>query len=398
MVLHIALKDLKIIAKDIKALISLLLMPVFIMLILGTALGAIFEEDNGISKFPISVVDKDKGFDSQLFVGIIRDYYGSIFELEEDTEEAAMKKLRSNKVAAIILIHENYTVNLSNNREVKVDVLSNNEEALKGTFTFGTANGYMNILSISRKGYHAFMETATASGNKDFIERGLNGNIMMKIATRLSEELIEFKESTQKETKPISSLQYYSVAMLVMYILFSSVTGVTLMLQEKENRTLGRIIGAGVSKFELILGKCIGLATIGALQSIILVIFTTVFYRVDWGGPLYALIILSLCLVFFSSGFGMFIAAIGKNVKAANNLGEVLIMIFTALGGGMMPFYLFPDFMKTISSITPNRHAMDAYYKLMQGTDFYAIAPNCIILFAAGLLFLIIGISKFETV
>jgi ABC-2 type transport system permease protein len=171
-----------------------------------------------------------------------------------------------------------------------------------------------------------------------------------------------------------------------------------MMLEEKENRTLGRIIGSGVSRFQLICGKCIGLAVVGCLQSLILVIFTMLVYRVNWGGPLYALILLSLCVVYVSSGFGMFIAAIGKTIKAANNLGEILIMVFTALGGGMMPFYLFPQVMKIISNVTPNRHAMDAYYKLMQGAGFNEIIPNCIILLIMGTVFLSVGISKFKTV
>lgn len=398
MFFHIALKDLKILALDYKALLSLVLMPAVIMLILGTALGNVFTNDSTISKFPVVIANNDKGTESTTFIKVIKDYYSNIFDVTVEMKSSAMDKLKSKKVPAVVVIPEDYSSKIKNQEKVTVEVISNSEDSIKGQMVSGTVNGYMNIVSVSLKGYEAFFETAAKSGNKNFMSLGTNGSVMMDIASKLGNQLIKFKESTQSKTKPISALQYYAVSMLVMYLLFSSVTGVNMMLQEKDNQTLGRIIGAGVSKFQLIFGKCIGLATIGCLQSLVLVVFTSIVYKVSWGDSIYAIVLLSLCVILVSSGFGMFIAAVGKTLKAANSLGQILIMVFTALGGGMMPFYLFPSILKAMANITPNRHAMDAYYKLMQGAAFTEILPNCIILLAMGVAFMTIGISKFRTV
>ena len=62
MFLHIAFKDLKTIFRDKKALALLILMPLLIILILGSALSKTFTEESSIKKFKVCVVNNDNGF------------------------------------------------------------------------------------------------------------------------------------------------------------------------------------------------------------------------------------------------------------------------------------------------------------------------------------------------
>ena len=68
MIFHIAFKDLAIVFKDRRALTTMLLMPILIILILGSALGNMFTKDAAIKKFSIAVVNKDDKFLSRIFV------------------------------------------------------------------------------------------------------------------------------------------------------------------------------------------------------------------------------------------------------------------------------------------------------------------------------------------
>jgi ABC-2 type transport system permease protein len=396
MVFHIAIKDLKILAKDKKALILLLLMPALIMLILGTALGSAFSGENAVNKFKVGVVDKDKGSEAAIFIDVLKKYYGNLFEVAEESENEAIKRLQSNKSSAVIIIPEGYTTSILRGKNTKVEVKTNTDDQIKGQIVTGSVEGYMNNLSVSIKGYSAFLNMFKVPEGKESDKSP--ESIVMGLMQSLSGEVVKFVEETKEKTKPVSALQYYSAAMLVMFLLFSAVTGISMMIEERDNKTLGRIMGAGASKFQLILGKCIGLMLIGCVQMLILIIFTHFVYKVDWGGPIYGVIIVSMCAVFASSGFGMFVAAVGKTMKAANGMGSTAIQIFTILGGGMVPVYVLPPFLRTVSNVTPNWQAMDGYYKLMQGAGFNEVIPNCMVLFLMGTVFLSIGITKFRTV
>ncbi|HEY9059010.1 MAG TPA: ABC transporter permease [Pseudobacteroides sp.] len=396
MVFHIAIKDLKVLAKDRKALLMLLLMPALIMLILGTALSSAFGGDAAVSKFTVGVVDKDKGSESAIFIDVLKKYYTDLFEVVEDSEDEAVKKLQSNKSSAVIVIPEGYTRSILSGKNTEVEIKTKNDDQIKGQIVSGSVEGYMNNLSVSIKGYSAFLDMfkvpSGEEGDKspEFIVTGLMQS--------LSGDVVKFVEATKEKTRPISAIQYYSVAMLVMFLLFSAVTGISMMIEERDNNTLGRIIGAGVSKSRLMIGKCMGLMLIGCIQMLILIIFTRFAYGVNWGGPVYGIAVVSFCAVFASSGFGMFVAAVGKTMKAANGMGTMAVQVFTILGGGMVPIYVLPSFLRTLSNVTPNWQAMDGYYKLMQGVPFSEVIPNCLVLLLMGAVFLTIGITKFRTV
>ncbi|MDP4180813.1 MAG: ABC transporter permease [Bacillota bacterium] len=393
MIFHIAIKDLKILSKDRKALMLLLLMPALIMLILGTALSSYFKDAKRIEKFPVTIVDYDKQKEAATFISVLKNYYKDTFELTENNEKDASDKLKTNKAFAVIIIPQNFTQNILKGKNVKVEVRSNTEESIRSQIVEGTVEGYMNTLSVGIKGYAAFLDVFKLSDNKEFMKN--EDAIVMGLMQNLSGDLVQYSETTKKS---VSSLQYYAAAMMVMFLLFSSMTGVSMMIEERDNKTLGRIIGAGASKLQLIAGKCLGLVIVGCIQMLILIIFTRIAYGVDWGEPIYGIVIISFCSIFASAGFGMFVAALAKSLKAANGMGSTLIQVFTVLSGGMIPIYLLPSFLKTLSNITPNWQAMDGYYKLMQGVGISQIIPNCIILIAMGLIFLSVGIKKFRIV
>ena len=191
-------------------------------------------------------------------------------------------------------------------------------------------------------------------------------------------------------------MQYYGVAMLAMFLLFGANTATRLMVDERENKTLGRILCAKPSKLILIAGKFIGLMIICFVQATILISFTGLFYGISWGSSFVGIFVVTLSACFAAAGFGMFISAIAKSQQAVEGLGQIFIQGFTLIGGGMIPIYIISPAIKNISRLTINWWVLHGYHDLMLGHGIITVLPYCLILLIMGVFYLSIGAVRFR--
>ena len=111
MIFQIAMKDLKIVFRDKKALAIMLVMPAVIMFILGNALGPMFEDSNPIERFTVVVVNKDEGILSQVLINDVFRKHGSdvLNTFLESDEDKANEMLKNKKVSSVVIIPEGFT-------------------------------------------------------------------------------------------------------------------------------------------------------------------------------------------------------------------------------------------------------------------------------------------------
>jgi len=89
----------------------------------------------------------------------------------------------------------------------------------------------------------------------------------------------------------------------------------------------------------------------------ILFVFARLVFDVPIDYPLKVL----LALVCVSSGFVglmMFLAAIGKTERGMASLGWGVMMVFAMFGGAMIPLFMMPDWMITVSNFSPVKWAI----------------------------------------
>ena len=217
--------------------------------------------------------------------------------------------------------------------------------------------------------------------------------VMSELRKKLSNDAIEFKIAEQEKNKTTSAIQYYSAGMLLMFILFGATQGTKLLIEERENKTLGRMMTSSSGRITIITGKFLGLFAICLLQAIILISFTSAVYGVNWG-PIYGVALVTVCTVFAGAAIGMFIGAISKTARSADGFSQIFIQLFTILGGGMIPVYVMPKIMQKIANFTINWWGMKGYLDLMTGST--AVITYCGILILMGIIYLTVGITKFK--
>ena len=63
-------------------------------------------------------------------------------------------------------------------------------------------------------------------------------------------------------------------------------------------------------------------------------------------------------------GFGLLVAVFSKTTEQATTFGGISVIIFSALGGIMVPKFLMPDFMQQVADISPLSWGLESFFDL----------------------------------
>jgi ABC-type multidrug transport system permease subunit len=148
----------------------------------------------------------------------------------------------------------------------------------------------------------------------------------------------------------------------VMMLLFS-ITGMgSSLIRERETGTLKRLLYSPVKPWQIISAKLVSGFVFALIQMLILVLFVWLAFQLDIFRNFGSLILLVLSTAFAASGFGILIAAISRSQKQVESLSLIIILVMSALGGSMIPLFLFPEFLRNIAMFTINFWAIDGFY------------------------------------
>lgn len=179
-------------------------------------------------------------------------------------------------------------------------------------------------------------------------------------------------------------------------VFFIVLTLASSFLQEKKDGTFQRILAAPLYKTALLIGKLlpyylVNLIQIGLMFSIGVVVFGI---RL---GHLPALVMVSLALAAAANGLGLLVAALGKTEPQVNSLSVLLAITLSALGGMMVPTFIMPDLMKTLSLFTPHAWALAGYHDVMiRGLGVKAVLTETLVLLGFASFFFAVALWRFR--
>lgn len=434
-VISIIIKDLKIVLSDKKAVAIILLMPVILMTILSFALkGSFASGEENIQSVKVVVVKQyDEKKDSEMFlnslnsdfiskemgettkedlanndVNIEKIFFKEFLESDGvskfinyriESEEKAMELLNNKEVSAIVLLPEKFIYNMKINlltpfrNKVNIDIITHPDRTFDGQIVKTVMESYSNSISSVIIGKNVLIETAMS--NDVGTEKLNNLNDVMEEMSDLIEGIkIDFEDVVVKGRKNVTSQDYYSVAMMTMFILFAAGQGGRMLLEEKENGTYERMIMAGTSKFSILLGKFVTVFLISMIQIFVMIFYSHFALKVNWGN-LISVLLISLTASFAVAGLGTFVAAAtykSGNYKMANIFENVIIQIMALLGGSFFPVDILPKAIQNLNFLSLNGLALKSYIKTMMGYGLNDILNNILAMAVTGIVFLSISV------
>jgi ABC-2 type transport system permease protein len=173
-------------------------------------------------------------------------------------------------------------------------------------------------------------------------------------------------------------------------ILFTSIFFGVEIIWDKQFGFLKETLVAPVSRFNIILGRTLGGATIAVFQGLIVLILSLLF-----GFRPVSLIHLPLAVIFmFLTGvlftsIGSAIAALVDDMQGFQLIMNFLILPLYFLSGALYPLNLAPDFLRSIAAFNPLSYGVDGIRSILTGTSYYSLSADLSLLF----LLTIIGLT-----
>jgi ABC-2 type transport system permease protein len=374
-IIAITLKELKVLWLDREALALLFAMPMFFILVMSFALEGVFQAGSKGRPIEILAVHRNGGRLADQTIADLKGMEGLILiETHEGillTPDKAEQLIAKGVYPLALLFPEGYTEQVLKTSKVpqkeKATVYLVSDPAMnlqllatvKGAIQ-GAIERRVLLARIPQRLKEIFGTLEGMEGQHD----SMLGNTNTSEHERSAVDLIHtFPKGFNAGRRPTATEQNVP-AYTIFGVFFIVLTLASSFLQEKKDGTFQRILAAPLSKTALLIGKLlpyylVNLIQIGLMFSIGVVVFGI---RL---GHLPALVIVSLALAAAANGLGLLVAALGKTEPQVNALSVLLAITLSALGGMMVPTFIMPDLMKTLSLFTPHAWALAGYHDII---------------------------------
>lgn len=198
----------------------------------------------------------------------------------------------------------------------------------------------------------------------------------------------------------ITSSQYFTLSMSVLFAMFMAMTTATKAMTEKREHVFQRILLSGARPLHYVAGKVMSAFCMTMLQAVIAFVVCHFALSLFPGESLSFWLGVSALVTVYSIGMGG-LAAIFTSISfrlkedSASGIMMVVIMVFGTLGGGFVPVYVMPDWMRGLGEWTPNGLALAAYTDWIQQGILPELYRSIGKLLLIALLAIIVGIAIF---
>jgi ABC-2 type transport system permease protein len=187
----------------------------------------------------------------------------------------------------------------------------------------------------------------------------------------------------------------------VMFIFLNVSWAASSLLVERESGTLRRLLAAPIPRWGVVAGKMLAFMLLSGVQVILLFSVASIFFDMPLGQSPGGMIVLTVVVALASAALGMFIAALARSSSQASTLGIILGLVLAAIGGCMpmatTPLVRSEGFVATLARLTPQGHALNAFYTLLaEDGTIVQILPEIGILLAISLVLFVIAVWRFR--
>jgi ABC-2 type transport system permease protein len=378
---RIARKDLTELFRNRLGLILLIVMPLFMMVMVGF----IYPSNGTVNNLQVGLVNEDSGFN-----GVFAPSQSFITGLQAI----------NNQTHTLIL------TNVSSVTEIKDMVQKGNLEGgivIPANFSQSIAAGQQGTLII------------VSDESNPQISATIQG-VLMTVFDQMGTQIAQQRVLPLNATNTLAVVKPYSVqtqgvvsgtpsyfdfiapGIMAMTVMMSVMTGLPVAIsQEKEVGTMDGMMVAPINRLSIILGKTLGQTARGLLQGVIILVLAVGLFGVAIQGSILLVFAMLLLGVFSFVGLGIVITSFTKDQETAQMLMMTLMFPMMFLSGVFFPIQQMPWYMQDISKVLPLTYASDALRKVMVlGAGIPQISTDLIVLIVFGAVMIAIAVPVFR--
>lgn len=385
-------KDILLIVRDRKELAILILMPFVLTAILGFALGDMMNASAPTLDMTVAIVDEENEaegfarFAEEVRSGPLSDAtkaallataeqvrpqrllrnmlespeLSELLTLTEADAEAARLALERDEANAVLRIPPNFTYDT-----LRRMLLEQGEGA--------TLELEASEASPLRAG--AFRDIVDGFARSVTFRTALGQSIGAAPTVSQGSVTIQGGVETTSSYEPVNSLQYYTIGMAVMFVLYIASSTAGRAFLEKRQFTFDRMLLAGAHPLRFLGGKIASGAMLAFLQLSVLFLLSSLLFRSFAGQPLrfwVGLAFISAAVAVCVGGLAALLTAMNFRMRtgtATDVFSGMMVALLAFLGGSFFPTAQMSDGLNALGAWTPNGAALTSYLQMLQGAD-----------------------------
>src|SRR4030043_541016 len=346
--LRIAWKDLVELFRNRLGLVLLILMPLFMMVMVGFIYPS---NGNSVSNLPVALVNEDAGYGNStiasqtLIMGLqqINSQTGMVVLSNASSMGDIKDMVQRGDLDGGIVIPSNFTASILSGEQ--------------GTLIIVTDQSNPQISATIRavlSGVFDQMGTLLARQNVQVLNPAVNASNSLAIVK-------PYNVTTEGVVSGNPSyFDFIAPGIMAITGMRSVMTGRPVAIsQEKEIGTMDGMMVAPINRLSILLGKTLAQTARGLIQGVIILALAIGIFGVAIQGSILLVFALLLLGVFSFVGLGIVITSFTKDQETAQMLMMTLMFPMMFLSGVFFPIQQMPWYMQTISKALPLTYASD---------------------------------------
>ncbi|PAD63024.1 ABC transporter permease [Bacillus siamensis] len=381
--LRLTLLDFRLMAGEKSFYIKLILFPALMIFILGT----VFHGDSKAKSFKIAFYNADHA-ESALGDILKKDVLkqNDLIHVKDISGYQAGKKLvESGKVSVFVYVPKGFAKAAEHNEKTNIKVISDQQGSVNGDIVEIMADSFVTRVKMKNS------EEKTVLKQSGHLSKEEVGSIM----SGLSAERGQAKQSAGHHAAPIDAMQYYSIAMVVMFSIMTAFALIHGIVEERQQYTLFRIKSMPVLHIQYVAGKLLGIMFAILIQMAAVIIASSILYHVKWGN-LFEILLVTIVYSFAVGSIVLLWGFTAKNHETVSSMAAPILYGFSFLGGSFIAKDSLPAGLKIVQELIPNGKAINSYVSVTQHAGLSGILADLAELFAIGAVFLCLTIWVFK--
>jgi len=381
--LRIAWKDLMELFRNRMGLVLLILMPIFMMAMVGF----IYPSETSLNNVPIALVNEDTGFSDYslsstfiLTLNSINENTGMMTLTDASNLDDVREMIQTGDAEGGIIISSDFTSNIMSGQQGTITIVTDQSNPQMSAMIQAVMNG-------------VFEQMGTALAQQNVAEQlGIDLSNALAVVKPYD---IQTKGSIEGE---FSYFDFIAPGIMAMTVMMSVMTGLPAAIsQEREVGTLDGMMVAPINRLSVILGKTFAQMARGILQGVLILVLAVMLFGVTIHGNILLVFALLLLGVFSFVGLGVVLTSFAKDQETAVMMMTTIMFPMMFLSGVFFPVEQMPWFMQSISKFLPLTYVADALRKVMVlGADIPAITTELSILIVFGVVMTTIAVPLFK--
>lgn len=331
----------------------LMIFPIFLIWILGTALSGVFGNNLKLDQLTVLYSNQAETPLGRAFVGFVAEgkKLGIKF-IPVKTTQVALARLKKNQATCYLRV-------INSGQDGKLEFYQNQGAQFEVNLVKSTLEPFLQrynaLLSISQ----------------------INPQVIPKLLQEPARDYVQTRTLTKKREP--RAMDYYAVTMLTLMLLYGGFLGVMAVHQEKTRKTVNRLLASPISIMQIMSGKTLGCLLITLLQAVILIFFSKYVLNTYWGSHFEVVLLLIISEVIMVVSLGLGVGLLAKNEAIATVILQMLISVLGFLGGSYVSIDDFSKAVLKVAEFSPIRWMNRALFQVIYSQDFSSVPTTILI-------------------